>query len=188
MTFPLNVQTVPAAKPIIDALAAILPHIETDRLILRAPRLSDWPVLEPVFTTDRAKHIGGPMSAENAWLDYNQITASWILRGFGGLTIVRRSDDAILGLVLLEQEFGDPEPELGWLLIAEAEGQGYATEAAVALREMGLELFGADGFVSYVDVDNVKSIAIANRLGAKRDTRPHPADKSVLVYRHGGVA
>ena len=185
MNVPLNLSVTPAAQPMIDLLASALPRIETARLTLRAPRLSDWPVLEPIWTTDRARFIGGPMSATDAWLDFCQLTAGWLLRGFGALTICRRSDDAVLGLVLLEHEFGDPEPELGWLLTSEAEGQGLATEAASALRAEGLRLFGSGGFVSYIDAANDRSIRIAERLNATPDAKPHPADDDVKVYRHG---
>ena len=33
-------------------VAAAIPVIETDRLTLRAPRLEDWTILEPIWTTD----------------------------------------------------------------------------------------------------------------------------------------
>ena len=79
--------TVSPASDQMAALAATVPVIETERLVLRLPRISDWPVLEPTFTTDRAIHIGGPMSAEDAWLDFNQLVAGWILRGHGALTM-----------------------------------------------------------------------------------------------------
>ena len=184
MTVPLNLSVAPAAQPMIDQAAAALPQIQTERLTLRAPRLSDWPVLAPIWTTDRARFIGGPMSAKDAWLDFCQLTVNWLLRGFGALTICRRSDDAVLGLVLLEHELGDPEPELGWLLIAEADGHGFATEAASALRTEGLRLFGSGGFVSYIDAANDRSIRLAERLHAVRDAEPHPGNAATRVYRH----
>lgn len=180
----LNLSVTPNAQPQIDALTAAVPTMETERLILRIPRLSDWSVLESIFTTDQGKFIGGPFSPQDAWLDFNQLIASWLLRGYGALTIQRKSDDAILGLVLLTQEFGDPETELGWLLTAEAEGHGYATEAARALHETGVRLFGANGFVSYIDAANTRSINLATRLGATCDAAPHPASDSCLVFRH----
>ena len=165
-----------------DALAAALPVLETDRLILRAPRLEDWPALAPIWTTDRASHIGGPMSAEEAWLDFTQIVAGWLLRGHGGLTITARADGKVLGLVLLGFEWGDPEAELGWLLTEAAEGHGYATEAARALRDWGQDLLGPDGFVSYISTGHDASAAVARRLGATL-SGTHPASDEVEVYR-----
>lgn len=175
-----------------EALAAALPRIETERLILRAPALADWPVLEPIWTTDRSRYIDGPYDGESAWLDFTQAVATWLLRGFGPLTITSKTDGAVLGLVVLGFEHGDPEPELGWLLTAGAEGQGYATEAARALLPEALALFGAGGFVSYIDPANHRSSRIAERLGARRD----PSAEAVFagtadpcqVWRHGGAA
>lgn len=166
----------------IDRIASAIPEIKTDRLVLRVPRMADWATLEPIFTTDRAVHIGGPMSAEDAWLDFNQLVAGWVLRGHGGLTICNKDTGDVLGLVLLGHEFGDPEPELGWLLTAEAEGRGYATEAAAALVDLGREIYGT-AFVSYIADGNDASVNVATKLGAKRDGA-HPFDPTVAIYRY----
>jgi RimJ/RimL family protein N-acetyltransferase len=172
-------------------LAAALPRIETERLILRAPGLADWPALEPIWTTPRSRHIDGPFTAEEAWLDFTQAVAGWLLRGYGPLTIAGKADGAVLGLIVLGFEYGDPEPELGWLLTAEAEGRGYATEAARALLPEALALLGPGRFVSYVDPANPRSARVAQKLGASRD----PAAEAALaaagpsqVWRHGGAA
>lgn len=176
-------QTPQGGKKQIAAITAAIPRIETERLTLRLPRLSDWATLEPIFTTDRAAFIGGRMTAEDAWLDFNQLVAGWVLRGHGALTICRASDDdAVLGLVLLGHEFGDPAPELGWLLTAEAEGHGYATEAAAALRDLGHQIYGTE-FVSYIADGNDSSVRVANRLGAQM-SGTHPADSSVAIFRY----
>lgn len=166
----------------VAAFAATVPVIDTERLTLRMPRLSDWATLEPIWTTDRSIHFGGPFTAEDAWLDFNQLVAGWLLRGHGPLTISRKADDGVLGLVLLEHEFGDPEPELGWLLTAEAEGHGYATEAARALMPLCRRVYG-DAFVSYIAEGNAASVRVAERLGARRGGS-HPLDATVAVYRY----
>ncbi|MEJ6404003.1 GNAT family N-acetyltransferase [Yoonia sp. 2307UL14-13] len=163
----------------VTALTATVPVIETARLVLRLPRITDWAVLEPIFTTERAVHIGGPMSAEDAWLDFNQLVAGWVLRGHGAFTICDKQDK-VLGLVLLGHEFGDPDPELGWLLTEEAEGQGYATEAARALLPLCREIYG-DQFVSYIADGNDASVRVAQKLGAT-ETGTHPMGTHVAVY------
>ncbi len=182
-----ELRTVRNAKSRLDALASALPRIETDRLVLRGPRLGDWPFLEPIWTSERSRFIGGPMSPGDAWLDFSQCVASWILRGFGWLTVAAISDDEVLGLVGISHEYGDPEPELGWLLTEAAEGNGYALEAARALLPLAQEIFGAGNFVSYIDRRNVRSIRLAEKLGATPDGTSHPLDGNVMVYRHGDV-
>ncbi|MDX8351639.1 GNAT family N-acetyltransferase [Cognatiyoonia sp. IB215182] len=161
--------------------AELAPVVQTERLTLRLPRISDWDVLEPIWTTERAVHIGGPMSAEDAWLDFNQLVAGWVLRGHGALTICDKAG-AVLGLVLLGHEFGDPQPELGWLLTEEAEGRGFATEAAKALLPMCRAVYG-DGFASYITDGNDASVRVATKLGARK-TGTHPLGAHVAVYHY----
>lgn len=170
----------------VAALTAVLPQLETPRCLLRPCRITDWSVLAPIWTTERARHIGGPFSPEDAWLDYNQLVASWLLRGYGPLTITDKADNAVLGMVLLAHEQGDPAPELGWLLTEAAEGRGIATEAAQALRDWGFAALGRDGFVSYVAAENAASRRVAEKLGAAAQGH-HPGDPDVHIYRYGGA-
>lgn len=165
------------------AILAAIPRIVTERLILRAPRAEDWAVLEPIWTTDRARHIGGPMEAEDGWLDFNQMIASWLLRGFGPLTVTLKETSEVIGIVSLDHEWGDPAPELGWLLIEAAEGQGYATEAARALAHWAVADLGSDGVEIYLDRTHEKSVRVARALGAV-ESGGHPLDPDrVAVYR-----
>jgi RimJ/RimL family protein N-acetyltransferase len=171
------------------AFAAAVPVITTDRLSLRAPGLHDYPAYEAVFTSHRAQYMGGPFDADEAFADFCQGVAGWMLRGAGMWTVTLAGDDAALGWVFLWQEMGDPEPEMGWVLTEAAEGQGYATEAARAVMPHAIRLFGKGGFVSYIDAGNPASVAVAIRLGARRDERAEAAmaDPDLVIYRHFGL-
>lgn len=72
----------------------------------------------------------------------------------------------------------------GWLLYAGHEGHGYATEAARALRDWATRKLKLSSLVSYVALGNATSIAVAERLGAVRDTLADRPDPNDLVYRH----
>ncbi|WP_438955079.1 GNAT family N-acetyltransferase [Cognatiyoonia sp.] len=170
----------------VTALNAHLPVLETERLILRPCKIEDWATLETIWTTDRAKYIGGPMNGEDAWLDFNQSVASWLLRGTGPLTITLKDDETPLGLVLIAPEYGDPSTELCWLLTGAAEGNGYATEAARALRDWGFTELGPNGFCSFIYKDNAASLRVAARLGATRQgDHPEHTDCAVFAYTTG---
>ncbi len=77
-----------------------------------------------------------------------------------------------------------PEKELGWLVYEAAEGFGYATEAAAALRDWANQALGLTGLVSYIDLENRASIKVAERLGAILDPQALKQDPGDLVYRH----
>lgn len=158
-----------------------IPTIRTERLVLAPPVEADAVGLASILCSDRARHVDGPMSPRDAWLEFVQLAASWTFRGYGGLSIRPAGDTgAYLGTILVMQEFGDPEPELGWLLTEEAEGHGYAYEAAVAMRAWAFEHTALDTLVSYIRPDNVRSIRLAERLGGV----PEPGHAGCIAYRY----
>ncbi len=172
-----------AMEPLRDVIAAAIPTLKTERLVLRAPQLADWPVLEPIWRTERGRYIGGPFGEEDAWLDFAQAVASWVLRGIGYWTVTAKADGAVLGLVGIGMEMSDPEPELGWLLTEAAEGRGIAFEAAAAVRDYAFGA-GLTTCISFIDPANARSRALAERLGARREPAAPGIDPSVLVFRH----
>lgn len=177
------------AGALVEQIAAAVPVIETERLILRAPRMADWPAYEAVFTTDRARYMGGPFTAEEAFNDFAQAVSSWLLRGSGMWTITAKGSDDALGWLYLWQEWGDPEPEMGWVLVESAEGKGFAGEAARAVLPHALRLHGPGGFVSYIDEGNGASVRLAEKLGARRDPAAETAlgEPGLMIYRHHGT-
>lgn len=172
-----------------QAFAGDVPVFRSDRLRLRAPGLQDYTAYEAVFTSDRARYMGGPFDTDESFADFCQGVAGWMLRGSGMWTVTLSGGDEAIGWVFLWQEMGDPEPELGWVLTEAAEGHGYATEAARAVLPHALRLYGTGGFVSYIDAGNPASVAVAARLGARRDAQAEAAmnEPDLLIYRHFGL-
>jgi len=160
------------------------PIIKTDRLLLREPILGDWPSFAAVMTSDRAKYMGGPFSIGYAWGAFCHGVAQWQLFGVGNLSIELRETKQCLGQIEINQGPLFPEPELGWQLTSEAEGKGYAFEAAMALRDWAFQDRKLKTLVSYIDPDNARSIRLAERLGATIDDHARKQDPDDLVYRH----
>lgn len=183
MTRPWERPPTGVAAALADRFAAQVPLIETERFRLRAPKIGDFPIYARFLIDGDLADASGD-EREEAWLDFCQIVASWPLRGYGSWTADNRQGRAV-GAVVVNHEFGDPEVELGWAVTADAEGQGVATETAGAVRS---HLFGAMGFdtlVSYIDPVNLRSVAVAERLGATRDPQAEIAlNHEILVYRH----
>jgi RimJ/RimL family protein N-acetyltransferase len=169
-----------AAAGLAARIAAEVPVLETGRLRLRPPRLADFQAYACFAGSERARYIGGPMTREEAWFDFVEMAAGWLLRGHGLWAVERRDDGALVGFLPLHTEHGDPEPELGFLFLAEAEGRGYAFEAAEAARAFAFDRLGWSTVVSYVDPANARSIRLAERLGA----RAEGTEAEALVYRH----
>jgi len=161
-----------------------VPILSTDRLVLREPVLEDWPGFRELMLSDRAQHMGGPFSQAAAWGQFCQGIAAWRLIGMGTLSIELRETGQYVGQIEINRGPRFPEPELGWQLNWEAEGHGYAYEAAVALRGWAFGPGGLATLVSYIGPENARSIRLAERLGATLDPEAQTQDPGDLVYRH----
>jgi RimJ/RimL family protein N-acetyltransferase len=170
------------------AVMKIAPIIETDRLSLREPIIEDWPSFAEVMTSDRARYMGGPFTLGAAWGVFCHGIALWQLFCVGNLSIELRKTKQYVGQIEINQGPRFPEPELGWQLNAEAEGKGYAFEAAIAMRDWAFQARKMKTLVSYIDSDNRRSIRLAERLGATIDEHARKQDPDDLVYRHAPVS
>jgi RimJ/RimL family protein N-acetyltransferase len=68
------------------------------------------------------------------------------------------------GLVMQEID-GTREPEIGYLIHSRFWRRGYATEAALAVREAAFGRFAYDHAISLIRPENVPSQGVARRLG-----------------------
>ncbi|MEN8838575.1 MAG: GNAT family N-acetyltransferase [Celeribacter marinus] len=161
------------------------PTITTQRLTLRAHRTSDFDAYATAFASERARFMGGPMERRKAWFAFCGDIAQWSLFGHGAWGVERTDDGIFIGQVAIGKPPHFPEVELGWMLCEGAEGHGYAFEAATAARAWAYGEMGRATLVSYIDAENTRSIALAERLGAFIDpTSATPDDENCLVYRH----
>lgn len=168
-------------------LASAIPEIVTPRLRLRAPRAEDFAVYADIVLSPRGRFFGID-TREGAWLDFAQMVATWVLRGHGVWTVEPRDGGDPLGFVLLGLEPGDPEPELGYLFTAQAEGRGIATEAAKAARDHAFADLGWRTLASFPDPANLRSVALSERLGGHRDGTIADPSGEALIYRYAPAA
>ena len=70
--------------------------------------------------------------------------------------------------------------------MAKKQGQGFAAEAAIRSREFAYETLAWDSVFSCISADNIASIRLAEKLGAKleREVVSEVRGK-IMVYRHG---
>ena len=165
-------------------MTSAIPTLLTARLTLRAPVQDDFPAYAALWASPRSVHMGGPHDSFAAWGLFCHDIASWHLFAHGALMIDLRSSGECVGQVGINHGPLFPEKELGWLVYAGHEGQGYAYEAATALRDWAFDDLGLPHLVSYVDPANARSVALAQRMGALRDMQAQGQDPQDLVFRH----
>jgi RimJ/RimL family protein N-acetyltransferase len=162
------------------------PTIETERLTLRPPTVADFDVYSETLGSERARFVGGPFDRRRAWYDFAAEAGGWIVYGYGPWSIVEKESGRFVGMVIFSKPVPYPDPELGWMLQAEAEGKGYAFEAAVAARDWARHTQNWPRLVSYIDKNNARSIALAEKLGAEVDSAAPESDDDpdMFVYVH----
>jgi RimJ/RimL family protein N-acetyltransferase len=161
-----------------------IPTLQTERMTLRAPRLSDFERWAEFFASDRSRFERGPLDRVAGYRTWAADVALWQLRGYGAFGMDHRDSGAYLGEVGIYRPEGFPETEIGWFVVPEAEGQGYALEGARTVLHWVRETFAWERLVSYIDPGNTRSIALGLRLGGVIDPDLLGADPDDVVIRH----
>jgi RimJ/RimL family protein N-acetyltransferase len=161
-----------------------IPTLQTERLTLRAPELADFEHWAAFFASDRAQFERGILPRKEAWRIWASDTALWTLRGYGPFGVQAKDSGAYVGEVGIYQPDGYQGPELGWFVVPEAEGRGYAAEAAHAVMLWARQAFGWDSLTSIIDPRNDRSIALGQRLGGVIDPDGIGEDPGDVVIVH----
>lgn len=164
-------------------LAFDIASLTTERLSLRAPAEPDFAAMLAFNDSPRAAFVGGPALRPQVWRGLLANIGHWALRGYGFYSVDTR-DGAFVGRVGVIYHDGWDAPELAWHLFDGFEGKGYAHEAALAARADYHSRISAAPLISYIDVTNARSEALALRLGAVRETTLNDDKGHHHIYRH----
>ena len=148
--------------------------LETPRLLLRPWRESDREPFHGMNADQRVmEFFAAPLSPAESDAMIGRIQAHFARYGFGFFAAELRATGEFIGFagmshVPFEAHF-TPCVEIGWRLARDRWGRGYATEAASAALAYGFETLGLDEIVAFTVPRNVRSRAVMERLGMKRD-------------------
>ena len=164
-----------------------IPVLATERLLLRAPAARGFRALRRLLRL-RAQRLGGrpdlaappPGPSSPPPPAAGCCTASAPSRSRSGRAAAISARSASTGPRTY------PEPEIGWILTAGAEGRGFAEEAARAVRAWAYGTRGIATLVSYIAPGNWRSIRLAERLGAVADPDAQSCGPDAAVWRHPG--
>jgi len=161
-------------------------NIETNRLRLRLWKEEDFELFAKYFSDEaNAKYVGGQKDNNEAWRYLALLIGHWQLRGFGYWAVDEISTGNFVGCVGLWRPAGWPEVELGYWLLNDYQGKGYAREAALKSIEYARDVLAIDSLVSYINPDNVPSIKLAESIGANYEKTIELLDEGPhCVYRH----
>lgn len=167
------------------------PLIETERLRLRAHTLADFESTLPMWNDPIVtRFIGGrPYTAEEVWQRLMRYAGSWTLLGHGFWAIEEKASGRMVGeigvlraLRDMDPPFADHEPELGWALLPEAHGKGYASEALQATLDWEASELNAPCLTAVIDPDNAPSIKLAEKFGFTERCRTTYKNVPILQF------
>jgi RimJ/RimL family protein N-acetyltransferase len=142
-------------------------QIETPRLILRLPHLMD---LEPwaamMADEQTAKFIGGVTPREVVWRALMTMIGSWHAMGFGMFSVIEKSSGRWIGRLGPWQPDGWPGTEVGWAIVRDSWGKGYAPEGATAATDWAFDNLGWTDVIHSIAPDNIASQQVARKLGS----------------------
>ena len=142
-------------------------ELETERLILRLPRIEDFERYAELMADETARlHIGGQPPRGAAWRRFLQMPGAWALQGLAMFSVIERSSGRWVGQMGPWRPDGWPGNEIGYAFHPDAWGKGYAVESAVAAVDWSFDTLGWDEIVHCIAPGNVASQNVAKRLGS----------------------
>jgi [ribosomal protein S5]-alanine N-acetyltransferase len=148
---------------------AAAPWLETLRLELHEFVPEDLPDLVRLNTDPRVmKYIGKGRVSSLADVEAAMARARrayWLYPGLGNWRASRRDNGAYIGWFSLNYIPGTVEVEVGYRLLHEAWGQGYATEGATELVRYGFDDVGLDRIIGVTHKDNFASQRVLMKAG-----------------------
>jgi len=149
--------------------------ITTPRLRLRAWQETDRDALAAMHAdTEVMRDYGGPISRNKSDAKLDRYAAVYRVLGYCRWAVETRKGEFLGYTGIMPSPIGHPlgaHVDIGWRLIRQAWGYGYATEAARATLADAFERIGLSEVIAYTAPDNLRSQAVMTRLQMQRDTQ-----------------
>lgn len=160
--------------------------IETPRLMLREYCMADFDALyEIVSDAETMRHYPAPFSPEktHAWIEWNR--KSYREHGFGLWAVVLKKTGKFIGDcgLTLQNIDGRTLPEIGYHIHKKYWRQGFAREAACAVRDWAFRNTKYDAVYSYMKYTNVASYSTALSIGMHK-VKQYPDPTNTLSYAY----
>jgi RimJ/RimL family protein N-acetyltransferase len=163
-----------------------VPHLQTERLMLREYRRDDF----DVFADHCSTHFA-PADRHTAWRIFSSHAGLWLIHGAGWWAVEERQTGQLVGSVGAFFREESTVMELGWNTYSAFWGQGFANEAAAAALNYALEIRREPKVRALIASANESSLRVARRLGLTYETETELYGKAIGSYtreREGSIA
>lgn len=144
----------------------------TERLLIRRFTLSDAAFIchllnQPSFIDNIADKQVRTLADAEHYLRLGPL-ASYQQHGFGLYAVVEQQHQQLIGMCGILQRPELPQPDLGYALLSEATGQGYAQEAARAVLEYAQQQLQIHTLLAITKTNNQRSKRLLEKLNFQR--------------------
>ena len=160
--------------------------LETKRLLLREYTMDDFDALyEIISDPEIMRHYPAPYDEKGTlrWLTWS--LDNYAKYGFGLWAAVRKDTGEFIGDcgLTLQNIDGETLPEIGYHIHKKYWRQGFAKEAALAVRDWAFQNTAYDALYSYMNHTNVASYSTARSIGMKR-VKEYTDPKGITYYAY----
>ena len=168
----------------------MIPVLETERLILRAPALEDFPIHDAIWADPRTTHQFGSYTydEELVWLRFLRHFGQWALLGYGSWSVEDRQSGRYIGMLgffnarrAIDIPYRDL-PEAGWVIAPDRHGRGFAGEGLEAAFAWADTHIAAPETWCMINPGNEISRKVAARFGYRPAQQSQYKGKPVLTY------
>lgn len=140
-----------------------MPVLTTPRLTLSSLEESDWAGFLALRQDPQVMRFMGEQQTEEAiWLKFTSRLHSTVFA-------IRSPQCAFLGDIgLMVSDSYPQEADIGYALLPQAQGKGYAQEALQAVCDYGFEQLGLQAINGWVLAKNAGSVALLEKTGFSR--------------------
>jgi RimJ/RimL family protein N-acetyltransferase len=156
-------------------------RLETERLLLRKPEPDDRDAYAEIFGDAEVMRFlgsGQTLAPEDVPSSIDRMLRHWDRHEVGLFSVVRKEDERLVGRTgyllwdtsrwvnaMHEELDGELELEIGWTFARAFWNRGYATEAAIACRDLAFGELGRERVISLIARENIASIRVAEKIG-----------------------
>jgi len=170
-----------------DPLLLDIPdHIETERLLLRAPRLDDTPLIYAAIqeSLDNLRRwmlwAHDEQTLDGVEANTRRAIELFQTRETLRFRLSRKSDGEYVGMSEIHSfDWSVPRCEIGYWVRTSLQGHGYITEAVIALTDFALTTLRANRVEIRCNARNHRSAAVAQRAGYTLEARLHHFERDV---------
>lgn len=167
-----------------------IPVLETERLVLRAHKLTDFEGFAANLTDPAViRHTTAkPLAEEDAWRKFVSAIGIWAYLGYGYWAVEDKTSSTFIG----EVGFADFKrnikpsikgiPEMGWVLASRVHGKGLGSEAVRIALEWADKNLKAPKTCCLIEDSNVPSLRLAEKFGFQEFARINYENRPVIMF------